>query len=337
MYKQHTERQSLSLGVCLVVLRQDFHQLFGDIDFLFFRWLVKGTWKLLLFFLNCYSLIVCVSPPSLYFKNVAPFSQHFKLRSQHLKHPNSSVTLRKFLTSLSRCFELKVEATVPNELLKLCRISFLVLWHYKSQRGLGRRGSIACAFHWAAWGTFAVLDQTKGWACSQVQTAQSYLDVLDCDFCCAYMWWFSLQPRWRLAQMQTSHPPAEWCNWWKPRGEAQPYTWAQWLLGQCRHHCRAAWGARAQHHLDPASHCVNRAWCSISLLLREATKALIQPLLKAAGAFFAGFSKRWNECFCLNMNFMFGALNTGLKFPVAHFNVDWKVTCIFCILNRKET
>lgn len=91
-----------------------------------------------------------VSPhPSLYFKNVAPFSQHLKLRSQHLKHPNASVTLRKFLTSLSRCFELKVEATIPNELLKLCRILFLVLWRYKSQRELGRRGCIACAFHWA--------------------------------------------------------------------------------------------------------------------------------------------------------------------------------------------
>lgn len=118
------------------------------------------------------------------------------------------------------------------------------------------------------WGTFVVLDQTKGWACNQVQTAQSYLDILDCDFCCAYTWWFSLQARWGLAQMQTSHPQVVWCNWWKLRGKAQPCTWAQWLLRQCRHHCRAARGARAQHHLGPAAHCGNRAWYSISFLLR---------------------------------------------------------------------
>ncbi|XP_031412010.1 histone-lysine N-methyltransferase EHMT1 isoform X7 [Meleagris gallopavo] len=44
---------------------------------------------------------------------------HFKLRSQHLKHPNSSVTLRKFLTSLSRCFELKSsESSIKKKLLK---------------------------------------------------------------------------------------------------------------------------------------------------------------------------------------------------------------------------
>ncbi|XP_042735318.1 histone-lysine N-methyltransferase EHMT1 isoform X7 [Lagopus leucura] len=44
---------------------------------------------------------------------------HLKLRSQHLKHPNSSVTLRKFLTSLSRCFELKSsESSIKKKLLK---------------------------------------------------------------------------------------------------------------------------------------------------------------------------------------------------------------------------
>ncbi|XP_032303909.1 histone-lysine N-methyltransferase EHMT1 isoform X4 [Coturnix japonica] len=44
---------------------------------------------------------------------------HLNLRSQHLKHPNSSVTLRKLLTSLSRCFELKSsESSIKKKLLK---------------------------------------------------------------------------------------------------------------------------------------------------------------------------------------------------------------------------